>query len=102
MHFDMSTVLAAIALVASMFLIQTDRLFPIIALVASGAQFLLALGLVTLSIAKFRIDVILPALLLVSGAFCWTKVSSKYLITAATTITLLGAIELVTALRLLH
>lgn len=102
MHFDMSTVLGLIALVASMFLIRADRMFAVVAFIASALQVLLAFGFITLSIAKLRLDVVLPALLLVSGAILWTRVSSKYLITAATTITLLGLLELLIALRVFH
>lgn len=102
MHFDLGTVLAITALVASLVLMKTDRIFALLALGAAALQTLMALGVMTLTLAKFRIDVILPALLAVSGAVCWSKVATKSAVTAATIVTLLGSLELLLALRVFH
>lgn len=102
MHFDLGTVLAITALLASFALMKTDRLFALLALAAAALQTLMALGVMTLTLAKFRIDVILPALLVVSGAVCWSKVATKSAVTAATIVTLLGSLELLLALRVFH
>lgn len=101
MHIELGTVLAVTALLSSLVLIKTDRMFAFIALAAAGVQTLMAFGIMTLTLAKFRIDVILPALLLLAGAVCWTKVTTKSAITAATIISLLGGLELLIALRVL-
>ncbi len=101
MHIELGTVLAVTALLSSLVLIKTDRLFALVALAAAAIQTLMAFGVMTLTLAKFRIDVILPALLLLAGAVCWTKVATKSAITAATIITLLGSLELLIALRVL-
>ncbi len=102
MHFDLGTVLAITALLASLVLMKTDRIFALLALASAAVQTLMALGIMTLTLAKFRIDVILPALLAVSGAVCWSKVATKSAVTAATIVTLLGSLELLLALRLFH
>ena len=97
----MHTVLILVALASSVVLVMQkgDRLFPLVALAAAGMEALLAFGLVSLSIASFRIDVILPALLLVAGIVCWSRSSAKGTTTASTLLTLIGAMQLVTSLR---
>ncbi len=101
MHVNFGTALVGTAVVASVYLLlnKSDRMFPTLAVIASGVELLLVMGLMSLSLAKLRIDVILPALLVVSGAVCWSRVSDKGAITAATGLTLIGAIQLVLALR---
>jgi hypothetical protein len=101
MHIDLGTVLAVTALLSALVLMKTDRMFALVAVAAAGIQTLMAFGIMTLTLAKFRIDVILPALLVVSGAVCWSKVATKSAITAATIVTLLGGLELMIALRVL-
>ena len=67
----------------------------------AGIEALLAFGLMSLSLAKFRIDVILPALLLIAGAIAWARSSGKHAITAGTLVTLVGALQLAAALHVL-
>lgn len=103
MQFNMTTVLILVTFGASISLLlnKSDRVFPLLAVIASGIELLLAMGLMSLTLAKFRIDVILPSILVVSGVVCWTKVSTKGTITAATIVVLIGAIQLLGALRIL-
>jgi hypothetical protein len=101
MHIELNTVLAVTALLSALVVMKTDRIFALVALAAAVIQTLMAFGIMTLTLAKFRIDVILPALLLVAGAVCWSKVATKSAITAATILTLLGGLELLIALRVL-
>jgi uncharacterized membrane protein YqgA involved in biofilm formation len=102
MHLNFETALIGTAFAAALYLLfnKNDRLFPMIAVIASGIELLLAMGLMSLSLTKFRIDVILPALLAISGLVCWSRASEKGSVTAATGISLLGALQLVLALRL--
>jgi hypothetical protein len=102
MHFDLGTVLAITTLLAALVLMKTDRIFALLALAAAAIQTLMALGIMTMTLAKLRIDVILPALLTLSGAVCWSKVATKAAVTAATIVTLLGSLELLLALRVFH
>lgn len=103
MHFNLATVLIIATFCCAIYLLldRSDRMFPMLAVIASGVELLLAFGVMSLSVAKFRIDVILPALLVVAGVACWTKVSSKGTITAATVIALIGATQLLGALHIL-
>jgi hypothetical protein len=103
MHFNMNTIEIALVFACSIYLMlqYTDKLFPVLAVVASGIELLLVMGLMSLSLAKFRIDVILPAILVLAGVMCWMKVSTKGTITAATIVALVGAIQLLGALHIL-
>jgi hypothetical protein len=103
MSFNLDTVLIIATLVSAIYLLlqKTDRMFPTVAVIAAGVQLLLSWGIMSLSLARFRIDVILPAVLVVSGAVCWGKCSTKGTITAATLVTVIGAIQLLAALRIL-
>lgn len=103
MDIKFGTVLILTTLLASLVLAgqKSDRVFPTIAVIASGLQALMAFGILTLTLAKFRVDVILPALLVIAGIVCWSRSSTKTAITAGTLVTMIGAIELTLALRLL-
>jgi hypothetical protein len=102
MHVSSGTALVVVALVSSIVLLlnKSDRLFPLIATVVAGIEAALVFGVMSLSLAKFRIDVILPALLLVAGAVCWSRSSGKSNTTAATLVTMVGLLQLLMALRL--
>src|SRR5689334_7941077 len=104
MHFNMDTVLLALVFASSIYLLLqfTDRMFPTLAVIASGIELLLAMGLMSLSLAKFRIDVILPAVLVLAGVMCWMKVSTKGTITAATIVGLVDLMQLLNALHILN
>lgn len=103
MHFGTAHSLVVVALVASIWLVLQggDRLFPVLAAVAAGLEALIAFNIVTMSVSKFRIDVILPALLVVAAGMCWTKNSTKGGITAATAAALVGLLQLLVAVHVL-
>jgi len=101
MTIDFNTALIVCALLASIALVLGDsnRLVPMIALVACAIEALIVFGVMHLALAKFRIDVILPAVLLVSGGICWSRSSSKSAITASTVIAIVGLIRLLHAIH---
>ena len=103
MHFNLGTALIATTLLAAIYLLleKSDRMFPAIAVVVTGVELLLAMGLMSLSLSKFRIDVIMPALVVGSGVVCWARSSAKGSITAATGLIVISAIQLVLALHIL-
>lgn len=103
MHFNMGTVLVIATLCSAIYLVMNngDRMVPTIATIAAGIQALVVFGLMSLSLAKFRIDVILPAVLVVCGVICWMRMSSKGSTTASTLITLIAGMELLGALNIL-
>jgi len=103
MHAHTDTVLVVVALVSSIVLLleKSERTIPLVAVIASGVEALLVFGVMSLSLAKFRIDVILPALLVLAGAISWARASGKHAITAGALVTFVGALQLAGALRLL-
>ena len=102
MHVELATLLITSALISALVLAlhRGDRILPVIAVIAAGILAAIHFGLLSLSVAKFRIDVILPALLVIAGAVCWARAAVKPTITAATVLFAVGAIELGAALRL--
>lgn len=102
-HVNVATALVLTGLVSSIVLLlqKTERTVPVVAVLASGIEALLAFGLMSLSLAKFRVDVILPAVLAVCGVIAWARASTKHTITASTLVAAVGAIQLLGALRLL-
>jgi hypothetical protein len=101
MTIDFHTALVACALIASLALVLPggNRLIPAIALVACAIEALIAFQVIQLSSAKLRIDVILPAVLVLTGGICWSRASAKSAITATTVIAIVGLIQLLHALR---
>ena len=105
MHVDLGTGLVASALIASVVLALRPgggRLVPAIAFVAAAIAALIDYRVIQLSSTKFRIDVILPAVLAVTGAISWSRSSTRSSITSATVITVVGLILLLSALRVLR
>lgn len=104
MHVSSGTALVVTALVASLLLVlgRSERVFSFIALFAAGLEALLAFDVITFSVKKLRIDVILPALLVVAGAVCWSRLSTKGQVTAATTVVLVGLLQLLSAVQVLR
>jgi len=103
MHFELGHVLMISALIGSVIMVfhRDDRLFPVIAALASGLMTLMMFNVISLSSGKFRIDVILSAVLAVSAAIVWARSTTKPTITAATVATFAGAIMLMQRLSML-
>jgi hypothetical protein len=91
-----------VALAASLVLVTqaSARLFPIIALIASGLEALVAFKIVTFSISGINLALVLAIALLVAGAGSWMQTESKTPVTAATAVALIGAIQLGFALHI--
>jgi uncharacterized membrane protein YjjP (DUF1212 family) len=104
MHIDFGTGLVVSALIGAIILAMKsgDRLVPGIALLTATVAALIDFRVIQLSSAKFRIDVILPAILTLTGGICWSRSSTKSTITAGTVVTLVGVIMLLSALRVLR
>ena len=102
MHIHMSTALIVVAFASSiLLLLQSERTVSLVAVFASGIETLLAFGLMSLSLARFRVDVVLPALLAIAGVVAWARSSTKHVITAATLVACVGTLQLLEALRIL-
>ena len=99
MHLTYATSLVVTALLASIVLATArgDRIFPLLALLSSGLQTLIPFDAITFSVRSFRIDVVLPALLLLAGAVCWFRLSTKGQVTAATLVSAVGLLQVLSA-----
>jgi hypothetical protein len=104
MHIEFATALVVVAFVSSIVLVTNrgDKIFPIVAAVACGIEALILFHVLELSSGKFRIDVILPAVIAIAGAVSWARASAKSTTTAATLVTTVGAIQLLSAIHILQ
>ncbi len=103
MHIELATLVIASALISSLVLLlnRGDKILPVVAVIATGIEAAMHFGLLQLAFAKFRIDVILPALIVVAGGVCWARATTKGPITAATVLFAVGTIQLLGSLHLL-
>jgi len=96
MSLDFHTALVLCTLVASVILVLHggERLIPMIALLACAIEALTVFHVIQLSSPRIRIDVILAAVLVVTGGIAWARSSAKSAVTAATVIALVGLTQL--------
>jgi hypothetical protein len=90
-----------VALAASLVLVTqaSARLFPIIAAVTAALETLLVFRIITFSISGVNVFLVLAIALVVAGGVSWAQTDSKNTVTAATAVTLIGAIQLAAALH---
>jgi hypothetical protein len=102
MH-DLHTALVVVAFASSALLLaqSSERLFAGLAFIAAGIECLLVFKLMTLSLSSIRVDVILPALLVVGGGMAWYRTSGKSHVTASTLVTVVGLLQLLESLKVL-
>jgi hypothetical protein len=102
MH-NVHTALVVVALASAALLLaqSRERLFAGIAFIGAAIEALIVFKLMTLSVTTIRIDVILPALLVVGGGMAWYRTTEKSHVTAATLVTIVGVVQLLEALRVL-
>jgi hypothetical protein len=99
---QLSTALAATALVSSVLLLSfRPRTLPLAAFVVSALELALFLGLVTFGIAGLSVPLVLGGALVLLGAVMLSRTSARTEVMAATAITLVGLIQVLTALRIL-
>ncbi len=97
------TLFAIIALVGGVVSLDTrPRAFAAIAVVASGVEVAIALGLLSISVTGVSLPLVLGAVLAVAGAMLLGNASGKTGIAAATIVTLVGVLQALTALRIVH
>jgi hypothetical protein len=79
-----------------------ERTFPLVAAIAAMIEGLIAFHVISISSGRFRIDLILPAIMLIAGAVCWSRAGGKSATSAATVITLVATMQVVFALGVMH
>src|SRR5688572_8572295 len=94
---DMNNAMPAlIALAASIYLLMRlpARLFPIIALVASGLEALRAMAMLNVKVPVIGAATLLTVAMVVGGVGSWLKTSSKLAVTAAALVAFVGLMRL--------
>jgi Na+/proline symporter len=101
MHVSYAEALIVTALLASLLLAlgRAERLFSLVALAVSAIEALIVFDVITFKVRPFRLDIVFPAALVIAGGICWSRLSTKGQVTAATVVTLVGLIQLLTALH---
>ncbi|HTM20270.1 MAG TPA: hypothetical protein VL172_07185 [Kofleriaceae bacterium] len=101
MHASLHTVLVVVAVIAALGLVleSRDRLVAAVALCAAGLEALIAFHLVQVSVRGLSLGLVLAVILLLCGGICWTRTSGKSAITAATLLTVAGALQVLFAMR---
>jgi hypothetical protein len=89
---------------ASVVLLAQHRplLFPALAAIASTCELLTAFHVVHISIARVPLGAVFGALLALGGLGTWARAGGKLTISAATLAALVGIVQTLTALRLIH
>jgi hypothetical protein len=100
--FTQPMLLACLALVASLILTARHRpvVFPVLAVVVSALEILMSFGLVHMSVARLPLGLIFGAVLVLSGVVVYAKTQARSTVAAATTVILVGALQILASLHL--
>ncbi len=92
--------LALSALVASVALLlaHSSRTLALVALVASGIEVAMSLGLIHLSVAHLPLGIVLGLALAVPGVLAWMRSSAKTATSAAVIVAFVGVLQVASAL----
>jgi hypothetical protein len=92
--------LAVAALAGSILLVafSSSRLVAIVAIVASGLEVLMHLGILRLGYHGLPVPLVLGLALAVPGAVSWLRATGKSAISGATIVALVGIVQVVLAL----
>ena len=99
---SLPTILSFVALAAAILLVVSAqaRIPAAVAVLASGFEVLIRIGIVRLSVARVSVSLLLGAVLLIAAVFVYFKVNTKATISAATLAVLVGAIQVLREFRL--
>jgi hypothetical protein len=93
MHLSILLVLASLVAAALAVTFSSERAVPLIALVASTIEAVLRLHFISIATRGFPLSLALAAALVICGGIIWARAARKSLVTAATVITLTGALQ---------
>src|SRR5688500_9169199 len=93
MHNALPALIALSAAVVLLFKVSA-RLFPVIALVASGPELLRAMAMLNVKVPVLGAAALFGAAMVVGGAGSWLKSSTRIPVTAATLIAFVGLMRL--------
>jgi len=98
MSLHVALVVAALVASLALFLTASSRVLAIVALVASGVEAAMALGLIHLSVARLPLGLVLGFALAVPGVLLWMRSSGKTAVSAAVVVALVGALQVAASL----
>ena len=100
---ELATALAIAALIGAAVSLESEsRAVAMLAVIASGIEVAVALDLIRLSVAGVRLPIVLGAILAVAGIVLLSKVTRKVSIIAATVVALVGSLQVLVSLGLVH
>jgi hypothetical protein len=73
--------------------------FPVVAVVSSALEAFMAFGVVHMQVARVPLGLVLGAALVVAGVAVYLRASTKSVISAATVVVLVGAVQVYAALK---
>ncbi len=99
MSLSLALAVAALAASIALFLSSHQRALAIVAIVASGLEVAMALGLLRLSVAGVPLGIVLGLALAVPGILAWMHASGKGAISGAAIVALVGVLQVLVALN---
>ena len=93
MRFAVILTLAALIGATLLVVRAPKRVWPVLAIIAAVIEVAMAFGFLQMSIAGVSLRLVLGAVLLVSGIASYLAVSKKSLVSAATTVALVGLLQ---------
>jgi hypothetical protein len=98
----LSIVFPALALLGSLMLLSNKEVRPyaVVGAIAAAAELALAMGWLHISIAGLPMGTVLGGALAVVGVFSFMKVTDRNAVAAATSVLIVGALQLATGLGL--
>ncbi|HSN90614.1 MAG TPA: hypothetical protein VLS93_05260 [Anaeromyxobacteraceae bacterium] len=98
MNVHTALAIAALAGSIALFVGSASRILAVIALIASGLEVAMALGLLHLSVAGIPLRLVLGLCLAVPGVMIWLRASGKNTVAASTVVALVGILQVLLAL----
>ena len=98
MSLHIALALSALVASAALLLSGASRTLAAIALVASGIEVAMALGLLHLSVAHLPLGIVLGLALAVPGVLAWLRTGAKTAVSAAVIVAFVGALQVASAL----
>jgi hypothetical protein len=98
MSLHTAQILVALAGSIIMLLAVPAKLFPAIAVLATGLEALLDFRVINFSVRGVNLTFVLAVTIIVCAVIVWTRNAQKAAVSAATAVTLIGATQLFTTL----
>jgi hypothetical protein len=99
MTLHVALAVSALAASALLFFASVARPLAVVALVASGLEVAMALGLLRLHVAGIPLGLVLALALAIPGVFAWLRAASKTAVSAAAIVAFAGLLQVFASLQ---